>query len=249
MDEIASGVEGFVVYAGKPGDTEAELRGLRDRLSSLEANNRGTSPLYAPRGGVFSSHTDGYEEVTPAELTLLSPSSLESLFPRGRQPEADAAGKLISGIRWYYAAVLDSAQAAKLGQQSKAEVAFPGVGAFEMSVSELGREENGKTVVIFVSGAYISDIANIRRTRAEITISERIGLRIPKAAMRLDDDNRTYVFLLTGVRAERADVEIIGEYEGDYTVRDGTESGSLLRSGSEIIVKANNVYDGKVVLE
>jgi hypothetical protein len=32
-----------------------------------------------------------------------------------------------------------------------------------------------------------------------------------------------------------------------YLVRDGAESGTPLRAGSTIIVKANDLYDGKVV--
>jgi hypothetical protein len=87
----------------------------------------------------------------------------------------------------------------------------------------------------------------MRQLSAEVVISDVAGIRVPREAIRLDDDGATYIFLQSGVRAERVNVEILYEFADGYLLRDGAETGAPLRSGSTIIVKANNLYDGKVV--
>jgi len=82
---------------------------------------------------------------------------------------------------------------------------------------------------------------------ADIVFDVISGLRIPREAIHLDDDGTIFIYLLTGARAERVNVEILLESGENYLVRDGLETGSPLRSGSTIIVRANDLFDGKVV--
>jgi multidrug efflux pump subunit AcrA (membrane-fusion protein) len=90
-------------------------------------------------------------------------------------------------------------------------------------------------------------VAPLRALRADIVLGEVSGIRVPKEAIHLDDDNNTFVFLQTSGRAERVDVEILKITGDSYLVRDGMETGSPLRVDSTIIVRANNLYHGKAV--
>jgi hypothetical protein len=95
----------------------------------------------------------------------------------------------------------------------------------------------------------LSDIAAFRELTADVIFSTYSGIRVPKEAVRLDEDGATCIYILSGLRAELVPVDIL--YEGDdyYIVQSGSESATSLRVGSEIIVKANDLYDGKVVRE
>jgi hypothetical protein len=116
-----------------------------------------------------------------------------------------------------------------------------------MLVESIGKSEDGNCVVLFSSESGIHEVAPLRYLRAEIVTGAVSGIRIPKEAIHLDDNATTFVFIQTGVRAERVNVEILCELGDVYLVRDGLETGSSLRSGSIIIVKANGLTDGKIV--
>lgn len=101
-------------------------------------------------------------------------------------------------------------------------------------------------VVLFSSDRGVHDIASLRGLRADVVFDVISGIRVPKEAIHIED-GVTYVFLQTGVRAERVRVEILLESGDSYLVRDGAASGTPLRAGSTIIVRANNLYHGKIV--
>jgi len=116
-----------------------------------------------------------------------------------------------------------------------------------MFVESIGRREDDSCVVLFSSDRFIHNIAPLRQLRAEVVYNTVTGIRVPKEAVHLDDDGTIYIFLQTGARAERVNVEIILITGDSYLVRDGAESGTPLRAGSTIIVRANNLFHGKVV--
>ncbi len=128
-----------------------------------------------------------------------------------------------------------------------------------MDIKEVGRSDGASRVVVLSCGRGMTEILSARSVTAEIVFGEVTGIRVPKAAIRLERISEantvqaTFVYLAEGVQATRVRVEIIEEFGDSYIVRGevvGEEKQgamSILRDGSEIIVKANNLYDGKIV--
>lgn len=260
LDEIALKVETYI-FAGKR-LPEAELPALRERLETLERVSTGMRTVSTPVSGYFSQAVDGFESVGPDNIDLerhpdLKPSGLAGLFDDNSG--YDAAGKIITGFKWYYAAVIDAEEYhAAVVDTEEASRLEPGkslmlqfTGAYraqtEMLIEGVGRREDDMFVVIFSCERGIHEVTRLRQLNAEIVIREVSGIRIPKEAMRLDDDGTMFIYLQTGARAERVNVEKLYEFGDSYLVRDGAETGSPLRSGATVIVKANNLFDGKVV--
>jgi hypothetical protein len=245
LDELSLRVE-TTIFAGD-GLTEYDLPALQSRLEVLEARRSGMISIDTSVSGIFSQTVDGFENVLPQQLFGLSPLGLTELFysPTGRTGGA----KIITEFKWYYAAIMDEADAMRLALGRTIVVQFSGIfnAAVEMTVESIGRREDGEVVVIFSSNRGIHDITMPRQLQAEIIFGYINGIRVPKEAIHLDDDAVTHVFLHTGARAERVNVEILAEIEGHYIVRDGAETGSPLRVGSSIIVRGNNLFDGRVV--
>jgi hypothetical protein len=89
---------------------------------------------------------------------------------------------------------------------------------------------------------------SLRALTAEVKFTSCSGLYIPEKAVYFDDnENGPYIYLLTGSRAEKVAVEILGPAPDGYVVRDGAENATVIREGSEIIVQGEELYDGKVV--
>ena len=244
LDEIALNVE-TIIFA-----METDISVLQKRLDELEKGDVGTRTIYSQFSGIFSNVVDGFEHIDPDMLFEMTPVDLVAHF---RNPYGVfGMGKLITEFKWYYAAIMSYDDAVRLSAGQIKSIQFYGTynAEVEMQVENIGRREDGVCVVLFSSDRGIHDVAPLRALRADIVADVITGIRIPKEAIHLDDDGSTFVYLQTSGYAERVDVEILnppGEVGDSYLVRDGAETGSPLRVDSVIIVKANNLYPGKVV--
>ena len=245
LDELALSVESNIFSGGD--ESDSELPALLRRLESLENRSSGVRTVYAPVSGVFTHVIDGFEQIGPSGVSDTTPSVLADLF--SAPSRANGVGKLITEFTWYYAAVMDAADTARLTAGRTVSVLFSGAynAQVSMRVESVGRNDNGECIALFSCDRGIHEITSLRFVRADIVLDTVSGIRVPKEAIHLDDDGSLFVYLQTGVRAERVDVEILLETGDSYLVRDGIETGSPLRDGATIIVKANGLFDGKVV--
>ena len=241
LDELSFNIESSL-FAVQP-----DVETLIARLDSLESIDTGIKTIYSQTSGTFSHVVDGFEHIHPDMLYDMFPSDLSAYFetPYGGY----GFGKLITSFRWYYAAIMDFESAALLSEgQTKTLQFLDNFNAeIEMTVENVGRREDGKAVVIFSSDRGIHNIAPLRALRADVVLGVFSGIRIPKEAIHLDDENNTFVFLETSGFAEQIAVEILITAGDSYIVRDNTQAGSPLRVDSTIIVRANNLYHGKTV--
>ena len=244
LDEITMNVETSIFAV------ETDVSVLHSRLETLEGRSVGTRTINAHVSGTFSHVVDGFEHIRPDIIFTMSPSELSAHF---RTPYGDlGTGKLITEFKWYYAAIMDFEDASQLTAGQTKTVQFHGSfnAEVDMLVESIGRREDNGCVVIFSSDRGIHDVAPLRALRADVVFDTISGIRVPREAIHLDDDGNTFIYLQTSGYAEKVDVEILdppGEIGDSYLVRDGMETGSPLRVNSIIIVKANNLYHGKVV--
>ena len=245
LDELSLRVEStiFAQYAL----SEEEVAELEERLYLLESRQDGMTSVIAPVSGLFSGFTDGFEHISPRDIRDLTPSALDELF---HAPSGNFGGfKMITEFRWYFAAIMDVADANRLAAGRTVPIHFGGAfqSAVPMLVENIGRREDERVVALFSSSRGVHDITTQRFLHADIILENIVGIRVPKEAIHLDDNGVTHVFLQTGARAERVNVEILTIVGDSYIVRDGAETGSPLRVGSTIIVRANNLFDGRVI--
>ena len=245
LDELSLRVEAtiFAQYAL----SEDEVVSLRERLHFLEAQQDGMTSVIAPVSGLFSGFTDGFEHISPRDIRDLVPSSFEQLF---YSPTSNfGAFKMITEFKWYFAAIMEAADANRLAVGRTVPIQFEGAfqSAVYMLVENIGRREDERVVVLFSSNRGVHEITTQRFLQADIIFDNIVGIRVPKEAIHLDDNGITHIFLQTGARAERVNIEILTIIGDSYIVRDGAETGSPLRAGSTIIVRANNLFDGRVV--
>ncbi|MDR2615821.1 MAG: hypothetical protein LBC28_04510 [Oscillospiraceae bacterium] len=258
--ELAVRAESLIMGAPNADDAREEISALETELSSLKARLSGGDAVYAPKAGVYARLADGFEGVTSSSVMGLSPAGLEALFA---YPSGDAgAGRLVTGARWYLAVIADGAALNALLEKDSVTVRLtkPRRAEFTMRVEDVGKSDGEKRVAVLSCSYGISEILNTRACDAELIYGETSGIRAPREAIRLEpaspetpEQLDTFVYIVEGHRAKRVRVEILREVGGAYIVKgempEGTLPGasSVLRDGVEIIVKANGLYDGKVV--
>jgi hypothetical protein len=96
-------------------EAEGDLAAMESELSVLlSADDSDITSVTAVRSGIFSSAVDGFESVGPDDLDHLTPETYRTLFEAPGAIPGDALGKLITGITWYFTAVMDESDAEKL---------------------------------------------------------------------------------------------------------------------------------------
>lgn len=228
---------------------KAEITALQSRLEG------GTKTVRAPFAGVYSAAADGYESVlTPACLETLTVSEYDAIAPAAAH---STVGRVIRGDRWYFVTTLPAAEAARL-ERGETLLLRPATGVdfdLEAAVERVGREEDGRAVVVLSSSEHLASVTLLRAQKAELILRSYSGLRIPKNALRVDADGVSGVYCRVGLRAYFKSVEVIWQGE-DYCLvspvppesgSDSTRQLYTLRAGDEVIVSANDLYDGKVI--
>lgn len=247
------------VDTGRLTQLSSQLRALQDRSA------RDTSRVYAQNEGVFSAQVDGYEGVIdPAQAGQLTPAGLDALLEQGMRPDEGALGKIITANRWYLAANLPLRAAERLSVGGEAVVRFTGDFSKDVSmrVESVSEPEGERCMVLFSSDRYLARTTLLRRQTVEIIFDSSQGLRVPKAAVHIltktvtDKEtgeekkvSTTGVYAMVNGQAEFKTVRTMAEGSQFYVVQPLDEGRRILRPGDQVIVRARNLYDGKVVQE
>lgn len=233
----------------------ARLEELNAQIREASAASGGTTRVTASVSGTYSAVTDGYEGVlTPESLADMTPSGLAAVSP---QSVSSTVGKIVSGSKWYFAASVSEADAARLrtGQRLTLRMASGVDFDLPVTLTRVSEAENGNCLVVTESDKYLAYVTLLREQNAEIVIDEYEGLRIPKNALRVNGDGVSGVYCLIGRTAYFKPVNIIYQ-GGEYClvepgrIEAATESQKsllTLRTNDEVIISAGELYNGKVV--
>lgn len=250
MDAALLNVKTYV-FQSETGYSEDELKArlsdIQQQIETLQTEaDADTVPITTEQSGTFSDYIDGFENVGIDSVTDITPDTLQNLFSSPAQDGGGSLGKLITDTKWYYAAVTDFENVASSSVGDTLSVRFNSAidGLLSMKIVNIGPETDGKCVVVLSGSRYINDLTAVRNISADVVNSSISGIRVPKEAMHLDGDNDTYVYVISGLQAEQVYVDVLGQTDDYYIVKSDDAS---LHDGTEIITKANDLYDGKVV--
>ena len=232
-------------------DLDAQLKELEAQLKTLQGQAVTTrKQVRAPVGGLYSAVVDGYETVlTPKTAAEMMPEDIAKL---SRDSSVSSrVGRLITGDTWYY---LFSAPAESLGKMAKGQkvsLRFASAGAedLKMRVDSIRIDENGQAAVLLSSKVKQSSITLLRLQSADVIWNTIEGIRVPAAAVRVDDAGNTGIYCVVGMNARFKPVEILYTGGDGYVLVRGLSDSerTRLRPGDSVIVTAYGLYDGKVV--
>jgi len=222
----------------------------RDELQQY--NNENAQIIKTPDAGVFSTCIDGYETIfVPSSLKDITASDFRTLVAQAPSSDDGSVGKVATSSEWYYAMVIKEEELALFQQKSNVSVRFSSLAEpVPMSVSEIGYTENGEAVVVLESRKNLSDIITLREQVGSVIFQSEEGIRIPKKALRAQEDGSVGVYTVTAYQAEFKPVKILAEDKDDYIVKANPKDSKdkrILRSGDEVIITAAELYEGKVV--
>ena len=245
-------------------DLSGQIAELQSQLKELKAQAASSvRAVKAPVSGVYSAVVDGYETVlTPGLLADMTPSQLNAV--QADETLTSQTGKLILGDSWYYAVTMSADQAKVLRDSSGTMTLRFAKGVEQdqtVTLYAVGPEEQGRVVVTFRGEYNLAQLTLLRRQSAQLIWRTVAGIRVPNEALRAantkvdQEGNRTTVeslgvYCVVGMEARFKPVEVLYNGENFVLVRStaGEDQEKLrLRHGDEVIITANDLYDGKVL--
>ena len=230
----------------------AEISRLTSEIRRLSAAaESGVASVISPVSGYFSRAVDGFEGILTIEksntLTLAQFNELELL--RVKEGLNAYCGRLATDYKWRFAASVPVEYAALLSKGDIVKLRFTGdyIGEIKVPVLRIDEEGSDSCLVIFSGNTLTSELLSLRYQSADIVMSTYEGIRIPKQALRIDDEGKTGVYCIVAMQAKFVETEQIYELDHHYIVSYDPKAKGGLRPGDEIIVSSKNLYDGKIV--
>lgn len=250
-------------YGGDVSGAERTLSELRERIRALGGADGAAETVTAPVPGSFSSLVDGMEEVlTPGRVLTMTCDVIDALTAPS-YAESGAVGKLITDARWYFVCTVPADGARELYEGGHVTVRFSRDWSGEVDMRTERCEQYGDRLALVLSSTrHLADTTLLREQTVELIFSAQEGLRVPKAAVRTLTDTAedgtttqtTGVYAVVGAQAEFKKAIIVGEGEDFFLLAApevapdaASQAKRALRAGDEIIIRAENLYDGKVV--
>ena len=220
----------------------------RSDISSLQNQLSGAASVKTAVAGIYSGSTDGSEEaLTPDFLADVTPARLDALSTGSA---VKSAGKIITDNTWYFAANIPAQQARELqvGQEVTLRLSKGLQQDTPAYVQSISAEEDGQVAVVLSCTRYISQVTLLRHQQGEILLREYKGLRVPSAALRMDEDGSLQLFCRLGAYVYSKPVDLVYRGDGFCLVRSaqGAADERILRQGDLVISTARALTDGMI---
>lgn len=236
---------------GGENSAESELQTYQSLLDELSGESaQDTVEIKAEMSGTFSGVVDGFEKMlTLDKLNSITPSEFKEILSMKASPEDGMIGKLIPGYKWYFVTEISEKEKDnyRVGSTVKLRFSRDFSADLNMEVERVSAPENGRCVAVFSSDKAMAETTLLRFQTVEIIFKSHSGVRVPKMAVRLDDNGGPGVYCYAGLAAKFKKIDILYETEDYYISRMNPAETSLLRAGDVMIIGGKDLYDGKVL--
>lgn len=237
---------------GEDVDLLSIIENLRDKRNSYSLFSKPDKYIKADESGVFSSYTDGYENIIDfdkAEETSVKQFKSALKAVDKSQDVGNNIGKLVTSYTWYVQTLVSTDAIKNLengdyvnivlkddvSREFKAEI----VSGADVS---LGQKE---TLLILKLNEMDADIAKLRKAEIEIRRKTYEGIKIPSEALHVVDGKKG-VYVLIASQIKFREVNIIYS-DDDYVLAEYDESNTdSIHLYDKIITQGKDLKDGKV---
>jgi len=261
--------------SGKPTDNGAEIA-MRARLQELEARLKVKQTFTAPQAGYFAKEADGWAAAANTALAVSgSTAEIQRLLGETHAPPDGLLGKIIHTHRWYFVAVLESAQAALLKEGEPVRLLIDGyhAGFLDVTLERVCEPFEGRQAVVFSCMGMDAELAAMRLVEARVVLEEYVGLKIDRDAVRtqrrevpvteagmdpkdVPEDAQTETVIEKGVYVRYGNIvhfrriDVLYETPEFVIVRELPQKENERVNAAlydEVIVQGRGLYDGRIV--
>lgn len=269
-DNLVYSINQRQIITGEVENFDEQIAKLNSELKQYQqSGGTYTDVIKTNASGYFVASADGYENVF--DYDKVTELTVEDLSAE-HKPQAvseGTIGKIVSGLNWYVVCKLSADEALTLSHSNQSiYLTFPNTTCTDIPATLVALNQTSKqsdAVAVFRCNYMNTPISHLRNERVQISVNAYSGIRISKEALHDDyieitgDDNSTVskekvqgVYVLHGNELEFKEVSIL--FAGpDFLILDENPDSATLVSGEtvklndEIVVKGEDLYDGKDV--
>ncbi len=241
------------IITGKEENFNNYISQIKEHIAGLKKKIKTSlKSVYSQTNGNFVISADGYENIAQYEkLSALSASEIEDFInnPKPEEVSDKTIGKLITEFNWYYVMMLpidDNEYHEKIKAGTTLRMRFSDISdkVLTVTVSQVVLDEaQGKMAVFVKSDHMTGKFCTARLESAQIIFSTVRGYKVPKSALRMQEEDKG-VYVLIGKQMFFRKVEIV--FEGhDYVICNAVNGSGTLKPFDDVIVKGTDLYDGK----
>lgn len=238
------------LITGKSVDFANKIEKLKKERANLKDQYHApSSVIKASVAGYFVNKTDGYEtKLKVDQLSELTVKKLESYLKYQPKENAEACGKIVSGYEWYMACILPDTyyNALGVGKPLSLRMSFVMDEAVPATVYACHKDNRGNMAIVFRCDYMSAELSGIRNEAVQIQLVEHTGLKVPKKAIVIKDQQAGVYVRSGNVVAFRKIRQIFSE-PADYVICELSDEDGYLRMYDDIIVGGKNLYDGKII--
>lgn len=252
IDQINSLLNKKQIITGKAKDFNNTIGQLTAQKQSLE-NSIKSQPksITTPSAGYFVDSVDGYESALSLDYAAsITISELQDLLNQPAPSVSEGnVGKIITDpiLNFVGVASRDSLINLKVGNECTLYFSELGI-EVPATIANLQYDINQENGLIIFSIDYMSDrIATARRDHVDAVINSYQGLRIPKSAIRTNENGEQGVYVVNNVSMNFRKIDIIYESTEYVLSKSHSTESDYLQLYDTIIVQGKDLYDNKPI--
>lgn len=239
------------LVTGKEVDLPAKIQQLEQKKAEMKTSYRkAISKVQAPVAGYFADSVDGYEALLTVDaLTDLTPVALEEDMNLQPDTAISACGKIVSGYEWYMACILPDSYYNVLSVDRSLTLRMSLVldESIPVTVYSCKKDNKGNMAVVFRCDRMSAELSTIRKEAVEIQLVEHTGLKVPKDAIVVNDQQQAGVYIRSGNVVAFRKIEQQYSQPADYAICKIINEDGYLQMYDDIIVGGRDLYDGKII--
>jgi putative membrane fusion protein len=239
------------ILRGDEADYREQIDALNNEILSLNAIlSAEPSDVRIQEAGYFVSVVDGYEGLLNFDrIYSLTKEDIEGII---REPQLEVGegiiGKMIDGYKWRFVGVLDTERTRSLYEGMTVEFRTGGnTQLVKATILRRIRLDDGNTIFIFECDTLTPEFASRRVSQFSLMLDNFRGIRIPTAAVHLNEDNRQGVFVRRGSELVFCRINVIRTESDYFLVEDTTNVAGYISLYDSVVVRGRDLYDGKIV--
>lgn len=252
IDQINSLLNKKQIITGKAENFNDTIGQLTAQKQSLESSIKSQpKSIITPSAGYFVDSVDGYEGVLSLDYAAsVTISELQDLLNQSAPSVSDGnVGKVITDpiLNFVGIASRDSLMNLKVGSECMLRFSELGI-EVPATIANVQYDINQEKGLITFSIDYMSDrIATARKDHVDAVINSYQGLRIPKSAIRTNENGEQGVYVVNNVSMNFRKIDIIYESTEYVLSKSHSTESDYLQLYDTIIVQGKDLYDNKPI--
>lgn len=270
-DKLLTSINQRQLLTGKIGNFNEQIAALTAQANELRSSSgSGNGSVTTPKAGYFTEFCDGYENAYPYDkIDTMTLDDFHNIT--AGSVAKNTAGKVVSNVNWYVACEITDDEAAALSIYDGSVTVLFAESSTEpipATLRRIQRTADGNALAVLQCDYMSNALLEARYEPVEIGMGTFSGLRISKRAIHddyvtkttYDDNDKAHkekkkvqgVYVLYGSEVQFKQISILYSTK-DYVICDPSPQEGTLFNGEtvsmydKVIVKGDDLYDGKVI--